>query len=325
MFDRIVLRAVGRIVGDAQFDLQVVRQSLQVFLEQVVCGAVASAAIAQDQQARRGGVSRAAVLLPPLGEAVAAEFAGVVAGVQVDVGVPARQIVDAVRNQFAVSPRWENRGRMFRRSARCRSGRRGESSPARRPSRPSKKQRLLFRVDAEDRLARVLELAPQPGDVLELSVAIRMVSPRDLLPCRAASDLELSQQTTDHAATGRSSRVDQPALQFSQRQVRPPHADAHRIARREFRQPWPQIRLPRRSRLDQPSSATPFFRTRPTAGSSGSSNSFLPWRIVLGSHPGPARTLGRDGRMGGEREGDSVCNIAFRVGRVISECREAVL
>lgn len=60
-------------------------------------------AIAQDQQARRGGVSRAAVLLPPQSEAVAAEFAGVVAGVQVDVGVLTRQIVAAVRNQFAVS------------------------------------------------------------------------------------------------------------------------------------------------------------------------------------------------------------------------------
>ena len=103
MFDRIVLRAVGRIVGDAQFDLQAVRQSLQVFLEQVVRGAVASAAIAQDQQARRGGVSRATVRLPPQSEAVAAEFARVVAGVQVEVGVLARQIVDAVRNQFAVS------------------------------------------------------------------------------------------------------------------------------------------------------------------------------------------------------------------------------
>ena len=34
---------------------------------------------------------------------------------------------------------------------------------------------------------------------------------------------------------------------------------------------------------------------------------------------------GGDGRMGGEREGDAVCNIACRVGRVISECREAVL
>ncbi len=103
MFERIVLRAVGRIVGEVPCDLQAVRQSLQVFLEQVVCGAVASAALAQDQQARRGGVSRAAVLLSPQSEAVAAEFAGVVAGVQVEVGVRARQIGDAVRNPFAVS------------------------------------------------------------------------------------------------------------------------------------------------------------------------------------------------------------------------------
>ena len=36
MFGRIVLRAVGRIVGDARFEIQAVRRALHVFLEQVV-------------------------------------------------------------------------------------------------------------------------------------------------------------------------------------------------------------------------------------------------------------------------------------------------
>ena len=43
------------------------------------------------------------MLFPPQREAVAAEFACVVTGVQVDVGVLGRQVVDAVRNQFALS------------------------------------------------------------------------------------------------------------------------------------------------------------------------------------------------------------------------------
>lgn len=74
MFGRIVLRAVGRIVGDAQFEIRAVRRALHAFLEQVVRGAVAAAAIAQDQQARPGGMCRAAVLFPPKCETVAAEF-----------------------------------------------------------------------------------------------------------------------------------------------------------------------------------------------------------------------------------------------------------
>ncbi len=74
MFGRIVLRAVGRIVGDARFEIQAVRRALHVFLEQVVRGAVAPAAIAQDQQSRPGGMCRAAVLFPPQSETVAAEL-----------------------------------------------------------------------------------------------------------------------------------------------------------------------------------------------------------------------------------------------------------
>ena len=46
---------------------------------------------------------------------------------------------------------------------------------------------------------------------------------------------------------------------------------------------------------------------------------------VMGVERRASAHSGGDGRMGGEREGDSVCNIACRVGRVISECREAVL
>ena len=146
------------------------------------------------------------------------------AGVEIDVGVPAHQVVDAVRNQLALSRAGEV-------VVECFDGLRGEGLAG---AVKVPQQFLLLRVDVEDRLICILELAPQPGNVLELSVAIRMVSHRFLLPCRAASDLELSQQTTNHAPTGRSSQVDQPALQFSQRQIRPQHADAQPIARREF-------------------------------------------------------------------------------------------
>jgi hypothetical protein len=193
MFDRIVLRAVGRIVGHAQFQLQTVGQPLQVFLEQVLRGAVAATAVAQDQQALCRRMGGATVLFPPLGDAVAAEFSRVVAGVQVDVGVLLGQVVDAVRNQFSVSGAGEIVVEGFDRLLGV-----GLAGAMKVPQ-----QFPLFRVDADDWLVRVLELAPQPGDVLELRVAVGMMSPRFLLPGRAAADLEPPQQPANRSTAGR--------------------------------------------------------------------------------------------------------------------------
>ena len=49
MLNRIVLGAVGRIVGDANFDADVIGQCLQVLFEDVVTGAIAAAAITENQ------------------------------------------------------------------------------------------------------------------------------------------------------------------------------------------------------------------------------------------------------------------------------------
>src|SRR5665213_155480 len=81
MLNGIVLRAVRRIVGHAQFQPQAARQTLQVFLEKVMPGAVASAPVTQDQQAFGLRVGRCAVFFPSKGDAVAAEFTGVVGAV----------------------------------------------------------------------------------------------------------------------------------------------------------------------------------------------------------------------------------------------------
>src|SRR5436305_7440764 len=45
VLDRVVLGTIRRIVGHAQFQAKSVRQALQVFLEQVLRGAVAAAAV----------------------------------------------------------------------------------------------------------------------------------------------------------------------------------------------------------------------------------------------------------------------------------------
>ena len=59
-------------------------------------------------------------------------------------------------------------------------------------------QFLLFRADADDRLARVLKLMPQPGDVLELRISIGMVSHRFLF--RAVQRPTLSCRNTRRLA-----------------------------------------------------------------------------------------------------------------------------
>lgn len=96
MVNGVVLRAISRIVRDALLQPQLIRRPLQVFFEQVLGGVIASAAVAQDQQAFGLGVGRAAMLIPPQRDAVATEFAGVVAGIQIDVSVlagPVRGLV----------------------------------------------------------------------------------------------------------------------------------------------------------------------------------------------------------------------------------------
>ena len=49
MLNRIVLGAVGRIMGDANFDADVIGQCLQVLFEDVVTGTIAAAAITENQ------------------------------------------------------------------------------------------------------------------------------------------------------------------------------------------------------------------------------------------------------------------------------------
>lgn len=145
-------------MSHSNLDPQSVSQTLQLFFEDVSVGRIAAAAVAQDQQPRGVRVSLAAMLLPPLSQAFARELAGVVAGAQCQMRPVRRDVVDAIRDH--------------------RAGRRaGEvvivhtHFVARVPlavaiERPQ--MLLLFRIDAEHRLARVEELLLELRDVLEL-------------------------------------------------------------------------------------------------------------------------------------------------------------
>lgn len=79
VLDRVVLRTVWRIVGDADFSADAIRQLLQVVFENVPVGGVAAAAIAEHQDAGGARISGLAEAVPPVGHAVAGEPTGVVA------------------------------------------------------------------------------------------------------------------------------------------------------------------------------------------------------------------------------------------------------
>ena len=110
VLDRIVLRAVGRVVGDADLDAKPVRQILEFLFEHVPRRAVAAAAVAQDQQFLGPRVVSPPVFLPPCRDAVAGQFAGVVAGVQVEEALvrPCRTLH---AGSLCLIPHCRNRGR----------------------------------------------------------------------------------------------------------------------------------------------------------------------------------------------------------------------
>ena len=103
VFDRVILGTVRRIVGHTNLQPQPIGEPLEVFLEQVLRGAVAAAPIPKHQQPGRLGMRHAARLFPPQGHAVATQCAGVVARIEVDVRVLVYHVIDSVGNQLPLA------------------------------------------------------------------------------------------------------------------------------------------------------------------------------------------------------------------------------
>ena len=79
MFDGVVLGAIGRVVSNADFDPQLIRQFLEVFFEDVEVGVIAAPAIAQSQDCCGLGINKASIPIPPGADTIASELAGVFA------------------------------------------------------------------------------------------------------------------------------------------------------------------------------------------------------------------------------------------------------
>ncbi len=103
VLNRIVLGTIGRIVSDPDFQPGPVRQCLQVLLKERGLRWIAAAAIPHNQQLLRIRVGAPALVFPPPGQAVAGKFRGVAARAQMDMGFIAANIIDAMRNHFALA------------------------------------------------------------------------------------------------------------------------------------------------------------------------------------------------------------------------------
>src|SRR5215211_3843137 len=183
MLDRVVLRAAGRIVGHLNIEPQVASQVAQFLLEAMLAIAVATAAIAEEEQPRGTPVLRPAEALPPPPNSVARQFADIRSAGQVHQALVAQNIVHAIghqavfrRDEIVVAHAHQSIG----------------DGPARMME--IAQDLLLFRVDAQDGTGGASILVPQLGDVSELGVTMLVVARGFVLEGLPARQAELLEQ-----------------------------------------------------------------------------------------------------------------------------------
>ena len=262
-------------MGHANLDAKPVRKFLKVLFEQVHGRAVAAAAIAQHQQFLGLGIVGPAMPLPPRLETVTGQFAGIVAGIQVNEALVLPHIIEAAWDHHACSSAAEI----------VIVGLDGFLRVDRAITVEIAQQFLLLGVHADDRQAIVQIIVLQAGDVLELGVAVWIAGTHRLLLQRLSPAVSvLAEQLGHHVSTGRSSQLSNPERDLPPRQVRPLHLRAHRIASGVVPEHLEKVLLEGAAALDYLFASTPFFRTRFGSKSSAPANSSNPRRIVLGSH-----------------------------------------
>src|SRR4051812_16797610 len=147
-------------------------------------------------------------------------------------------------------------------------------------------QSLLLGVDADHRQAGREVLPLQPGDVLELGVAVRMTAahrlPLQRLPRAVAM---LVEQLRGDVTADRRPQLGDPPGDLPPRQVGPPQVKPHRVARGVVLEHLEEVGLDRGVGRDQPPASAPLFRVRPVSRSPSPSSSTRPCRTVLGSQP----------------------------------------
>lgn len=142
-----------------------------VLFEEVLGGGVAAPAVTEQQNRGGMGIAPLADALPVPAQAVASELAGVVTEAEVEVAPVAGKIVEAVGNDHARGPTGEVRV----------EGAKGPLRPH--PPGPIEGPEMFFRlgIQGQHGVPGGHVRCPQPGDALELLLAIGRLPPGDLL------------------------------------------------------------------------------------------------------------------------------------------------
>jgi hypothetical protein len=161
-FDRIELRTIGRIMRHPDGNSQLVDETLEVFLEQVLATTVTATAVAQQQDRRGLWVKALTIALPKQTETITGKLGRVATAPQMKPPMIEAQVVDAVRNDDALG----QRGKVVIKRFECLL--RVHLAVA-----IERTQEFLFlRIHAQDGVARPLKVLDEMGQLTELRVPV---------------------------------------------------------------------------------------------------------------------------------------------------------
>src|SRR5262249_53947024 len=146
-------------------------------------------------------------------------------------------------------------------------------------------QLFLLGVDTEHGVGRIQVFLLQPGDVLELGIALLMLPHGLGLAGLAANIMMLAQQLADDPSTDAQAALAEAVGGLLVGQVGPADCGAHGVAGGVLFQDVEEGGVEFGEEVAAAPASTPFFRTRWGCGSGRCSSSSTPRRTVLGSRP----------------------------------------
>lgn len=241
--------------------------------ENVPMGRVAAAAVAEQQHtggARKGGRSEG---IPPVGETVTSEPTGVVAHAEIDVAKVSLAVVDAVRMQ-------DSRGGAGEIMVESLAGllRVQAAGPIQKAQ-----EFLVFTVDTQNRIRRILVRGSITGDDLKLPIALGVPAQREAFLSLASAQMVALEELGHHGDADGKASIAEFLGNPGARAVGPQYSFALGIARQVLLDDLQESGVEIGAQAQAGLSAAPFFRERPGGNQGPSSSSRSPRRMVLRS------------------------------------------
>ena len=199
---------------------------------------------------RKGGQAEA---VPPVGQAVAREPAGVVGQSQIDVAKVSFTVVDAMRMKHAVGQAGKIMVESLEGFLRVKM-----------PGAKQKPQEFLgFGVDAEDRIRRLFVLGTEAGNALKLLVALGMTFQRQRFLSFASPEVVPIKQLGHDRNADMEAAFGEFIGDRGAGKIGPQNAFAHRIAGKTWLDDVQESSVESRKQGQAGFSTAPFFRERP--------------------------------------------------------------